>query len=312
MKKFSSVLLLSLSALITNAQAEETKPIPLNYNFADQATAAIKSIAPQSADIVSTAYKDLDEDGVQDKLDHCPNTILNVAVDHKGCELDTDLDKVFDRLDHCPDSAPGVTVNRFGCEGDEDNDGVVDSKDQCPGTPEGTPVDEVGCAVIGDADGDGVKDPEDLCPDTPKGAVVNEHGCEPKAIVLTNIVFDTYKHAIRDDQVPILKGDAAALNELKEGEVVLVTGHTDSMGKEAMNLRLSWRRANSTKNFLLEQLDFDPARIHIDGKGELEPITENRTSEGRQLNRRIEIKVIAKDTLPETAKVEIPEAMLKR
>ncbi|MDX1351589.1 MAG: OmpA family protein [Thiomicrorhabdus sp.] len=310
MKKLSYLLAVGLIATFSQAQAQQVKPIPLDYNPANQETAATKSIPNVDADLVEGSYKDLDQDGVADKLDHCPNTILHVDVDAKGCELDSDQDGVFNRLDQCPDTAAGVKVNRFGCEGDEDNDGVYDSKDQCPGTPEGTIVDEVGCKAIGDSDKDGVNDADDLCPDTPAGVMVNSHGCEPKAIALSNIVFDSYEHAIRNDQVDILKRDAGVLSELKEGQVVLITGHTDWQAPAPVNERLSWRRANSTKAFLNQHLNFDSDRIYINGKGEMEPVATNKTAEGRQKNRRIEMKIIMQDQLPDDALTTIPKEML--
>jgi OOP family OmpA-OmpF porin len=310
MKYIQNLVAFSLVIAFSHSQANDIKPIPLDYNPAGQETEALKSIPSQDADVVSSSYKDLDQDGVLDKFDHCPNTILYVDVDAKGCELDSDKDGVFNRLDQCPGTAPGVKVNVFGCEGDEDNDGVFDSKDQCPGTPEGTPVDEVGCKMIGDTDKDGVNDADDLCPDTPKGAAVNTHGCQPKTIALSNIIFDSFEHVIRADQVDTLKKDAGVLSELKDDQVVLITGHTDWQAKQDVNLRLSWRRANSTKEFLQSQLKFDPERIYIDGKGEMEPIADNKTAEGRQLNRRIEMKIIKKSELPAEAKITIPKEML--
>ena len=310
MKILNSLLVISLVSLLSPANAAEQKPLPLDYNPAGQETEALKSIPNVDAGFVENSYKDLDQDGVADKLDHCPNTILHVDVDAKGCELDSDQDGVFNRLDQCPDTAPGVKVNRFGCEGDEDNDGVYDSKDQCPGTPEGTVVDEVGCKTIGDSDKDGVNDADDLCPDTPEGTVVNTHGCEPKAVALSNIVFDSYEHVIRDDQVAKLKSDVGVLSELKEGQAVLITGHTDWQAPAPLNERLSWRRANSTKDFLKQHLDYETNRIYINGKGEMEPVASNKTAEGRQQNRRIEIQIIPQDQLPADALTTIPEEML--
>lgn len=60
---------------------------------------------------------------------------------------DSDGDGVADDSDRCPDTAAGVPVDSSGCPLDSDNDGVVDSKDQCPGTAAGTKVDTKGCAV---------------------------------------------------------------------------------------------------------------------------------------------------------------------
>jgi len=294
------------------SHAQEQQQAPLNYNSSGMESDAQNSIVSRDAEIVENEYKDLDQDGVADKLDHCLNTIFGVKVDSKGCELDSDQDGVFDRLDQCPDTAPGVKVNVFGCEGDDDSDGVVNSKDRCPETPLGTPVDKVGCKLIGDSDKDGVNDNNDQCPETPAGAVVNDHGCEPVSFVLTNIVFDFDKHNIRDDQQPILKKDAAALQALKEDEIILITGHTDWKGKQTYNLPLSWRRANSCKDFIVEELGNKADSIYINGKGELEPVATNRTDEGRQMNRRIEFKIMKKDQVPADARLDLPTEMVKQ
>ncbi len=241
---------------------------------------AAESLISLDAKIVGTLYKDLDQDGVQDQLDHCPNTLMGAAVDKLGCELDTDQDGVFDRLDQCPGSPPGAIVNVFGCESDADGDGVLDSKDACP--------------------------------DTPEGATVNEQGCVPMAVVISNIIFNSAKHDIRPDQIEILRKDAAALNDLKAGEVILITGHTDSVGEEGMNERLSWRRANSTKDFIVSDFGTNADRVYISGKGEMEPIADNATIPGRQENRRIQFKVILQEELPEPISLTLPKGMEKK
>lgn len=142
MKNFQKILIASIFVIGSTtslAVAAEDANIENTNNY------AAESLISLDAKIVETLYKDLDQDGVQDKLDHCPNTLTGVAVDKFGCELDTDQDGVFDRPDQCPDSPAGVTVNVFGCEGDADNDGVLDSKDVCPNTPEDAIVNEQGC-----------------------------------------------------------------------------------------------------------------------------------------------------------------------
>jgi len=304
------ILLISMHAYAAESDTN-AEYIPLNYNSAGLETDAQKAITDKDADYVENQYQDLDQDGVKDKQDLCLNTIFGAKVDSNGCELDSDKDGVFDRLDQCPGTAPGVKVNIFGCEGDEDNDGVVDSKDQCPGTPEGTPVDEVGCKLIGDGDKDGVNDADDQCPNTPAGAEVNQYGCQPVSFVLTNINFDSAKHDIREDQAKMLKSDAAALQSLKQDEVILITGHTDWQSDQPFNLRLSWRRANSTKDFIVKAFNYNADNIYINGKGELEPVADNKTAEGRFQNRRIEFKIVEKNELPEDAELVIPEAMTK-
>jgi OOP family OmpA-OmpF porin len=266
---FTSVMLIMTTAIFSVAAAAENSPPLSNY--------AAESLNSKDASIVETFYKDLDQDDIQDKFDHCPNTLMGAPVDKFGCELDTDQDGVFDRLDQCPDSPAGVRVNTFGCEGDTDGDGVLDSKD--------------------------------LCPFTPESAVANANGCVPVAAVLTNIIFDTGEHAIRADQTAILKKDAATLNDLKEGEVILITGHTDSQGPSGMNERLSWRRANSTKEFIVNELGLNTDNVYLSGKGEIEPLADNETIAGRQENRRIQLKVVTKSELATEASLTLPDGM---
>ena len=312
MKLLTPLIIFLVALLPIQVTANEAQEIiPLNYNPAGQETSALNAIIDKDADIVENQYKDLDQDGVTDKVDLCPNTILHVKVDIHGCELDSDKDGVFDRLDQCPGTAPGVKVNVFGCEGDEDNDGVFDSKDECPGTPQGTPVDAVGCKLDSDTDKDGVNNLKDQCPSTAAGVKVNQYGCEPVSFVMTNINFDPDKHDIRDDQAAILKSDAAALEQLESDEVVVITGHTDWQMPQSHNLPLSWRRANSTKEFIVQEFNYPSEAIYIDGKGELEPIATNKTADGRFQNRRIEMQVIKKSAIPSSAQLTIPKEMLK-
>ena len=68
---------------------------------------------------------------------------------------------------------------------------------------------------------------------------------------------------------------------------VEIEGHTDNVGSEAYNLDLSKRRAESVKNYLVENLGIDPARLSAAGYGFSRPIADNNTREGRAQNRRV-------------------------
>lgn len=70
-----------------------------------------------------------------------------------------------------------------------------------------------------------------------------------------------------------------------------VTGHTDNVGNEKFNQRLSVKRAQTIKDFLVKK-GIDPSRIEVDGRGWSEPIESNDTDEGRSKNRRVEIAVM--------------------
>ena len=74
-------------------------------------------------------------------------------------------------------------------------------------------------------------------------------------------------------------------------EVIIAVGHTDSVGSNAYNQRLSVRRAESVKAYLVSK-GIERNRIYTEGKGESQPVADNRTSEGRAKNRRVEIEVV--------------------
>ena len=74
-------------------------------------------------------------------------------------------------------------------------------------------------------------------------------------------------------------------------ETIIAVGHTDWTGPETYNQGLSERRAASVKEYLVSQ-GVDPNRVYTEGKGELEPIADNRTREGRAQNRRVEIEIV--------------------
>ncbi len=107
------------------------------------------------------------------------------------------------------------------------------------------------------------------------------------------ILFDFDSATLRPEAREKLRRLAASLKKYPETEVLIV-GHTDSIGPEAYNQRLSERRAEAAAAFLMQQ-GIRPSRIRTMGKGETEPIASNATEEGRQLNRRVEIAIFASE-----------------
>ncbi len=74
-------------------------------------------------------------------------------------------------------------------------------------------------------------------------------------------------------------------------EVIIAIGHTDSIGGDAYNQKLSVRRAEAVKAYLVSK-GIEPNRIYTEGKGKSQPIADNRTAAGRAKNRRVEIEVV--------------------
>ena len=74
-------------------------------------------------------------------------------------------------------------------------------------------------------------------------------------------------------------------------EVIIAVGHTDSVGTDAYNQKLSVRRAEAVKAYLVSK-GIDKSRVYTEGKGEKQPVADNKTAAGRAKNRRVEIEVV--------------------
>ncbi|MCP4343956.1 MAG: OmpA family protein [Desulfobacterales bacterium] len=152
--------------------------------------------------------------------------------------------------------------------------------------PEKVPPVIVKSEAPADTDGDGVYDNDDKCPGTPLGAKVNKFGCW----VLQGVLFDFDKRNIKpefysdlDEVVEILKKNP----ELK----IEIEGHTDNKGTAAHNKILSEKRAGSVREYLVKK-GIEPERLSSSGYGFSRPADTNATSEGRALNRRVELKPV--------------------
>ena len=105
-----------------------------------------------------------------------------------------------------------------------------------------------------------------------------------------NVTFDTDSAALRPQFFGVLNSVGKVLTEYDK-TVVEVAGHTDSTGSDSHNMALSQRRANTVGEYLYTQGIMDQ-RIMTVGMGEHHPVADNSTSEGRQLNRRVEITLV--------------------
>jgi len=210
--------------------------------------------------------------------------MLSIYVE-KPSDIDSDRDGIFDKYDRCPATPRGSIVDKNGCPVDNDKDGILDFKDDCPNTPEGILVDAKGCPL--DSDKDGVVDYKDKCEVTPTGITVDINGCPLEMNLKLNFARNSDK--ILSESYIKVKDFANFLTKNSAYSVEII-GHTDSRGKAVKNMDLSQRRAAMTKSALVNE-GVNEYRITTKGRGELDPITSNRTKEGRSINRRIEVKL---------------------
>ncbi len=132
-----------------------------------------------------------------------------------------------------------------------------------------------------------------------EGATVTRVGEGIKITFASGILFDVDKWSLQPAGVENIAHLAAILNKYPDTEV-LVEGHTDSDGSEEHNLDLSQNRANSAKNSLVSN-GVSPGRLTTMAYGEVQPIADNVSDEGKQANRRVEIAVFANDKLKKAA-----------
>jgi outer membrane protein OmpA-like peptidoglycan-associated protein len=245
---------------------------------------------------------DNDHDAIPDSLDKCPTEAedLDGFEDDDGCpDPDNDQDRVIDSVDQCPNQKEDLDgYNDFdGCpDYDNDNDGVPDSLDRCPGVAEDRDgfEDDDGCSDL-DNDLDGILDSLDNCPDTP--GVASENGCpkskpEPKEIrrgrvILRGVDFTRGSSTLSTGAMEVLDQVYESLMAYKEIRLE-IQAHTDNSGNYDSNLRISQSRADACRDYLIQK-GIDAQRLRAIGKGQNEPIADNSSAYGQQLNNRIEL-----------------------
>jgi OmpA-OmpF porin, OOP family len=270
---------------------------------------------------------DTDGDGLADGEDACPNE--PGPRETGGCPIarDTDLDGVPDDIDRCPQDPEDKDgfQDEDGCpDADDDNDGIVDRSDACPNTP--GPLENRGCPVL-DKDADGVPDDVDRCPavaglkenagcpdaDRDEDTIVDRldrcpdqfgappDGC-PKKYTLVEVKkerieikqqvhFATAKSRVLPDSFPLLDQVVLVLRDYPKMRIS-IEGHTDAIGPEAGNMRLSQRRADAVRDYVTAKA-IDPARLETVGYGPTRPIASNKTERGRGQNRRTEFRIVS-------------------
>jgi len=246
---------------------------------------------------------DNDNDGILDINDKCPNEAGPAS--NNGCPVkDKDGDGIPDDVDRCPNEPEDKDgfQDDDGCPDlDNDGDGIPDTADKCPNQPEDKDgfEDEDGCPDP-DNDNDGVPDDKDECPNQP-GPAENK-GCPKKYTMVTvtkdkieikkQIKFATGSFKIVGAESSMILSEVAqALKDNPQIKKVRIEGHTDSVGADLMNMKLSQGRADAVRSALIH-LGIDPGRMEAVGFGETKPIASNSTAAGRQENRRTEFNII--------------------
>ncbi|MBC2678756.1 MULTISPECIES: OmpA family protein [Pseudomonas] len=162
-------------------------------------------------------------------------------------------------------------------DGDEDGDGVPDSRDKCPGTPKGTPVDANGCPPPAPAPMPVAAEPAPM----PK----------EETIVIRNVHFEFDKATLTAADRAQLDTVATRLKTEATTARLSVSGHTDSVGKDAYNQRLSEQRAKAVTDYLVSSGVPRASVVSVKGVGEAQPVADNNTADGRAMNRRTEILI---------------------
>jgi outer membrane protein OmpA-like peptidoglycan-associated protein len=269
----------------------------------------------QDADGCPDEVADRDKDGIPDDQDKCPDAggkdiIRTPGSKYFGCP-DTDHDGIPDFLDKCP-TEPEDTDGFEDADGcpDPDNDGdkIPDEQDECPDKPETYNgfQDADGCPdEAPDRDHDGIPDAKDKCPDKPENynGFEDADGCPDKGPALVQIsdtgikILDKVEFATGKDVIQgtksfkVLDAVAGVLNGHKDVWLVEIAGHTDNAGPADDNRRLSQKRAEAVMKYLVGK-GVDPKRLAAKGYGPDVPVADNKTTAGKQKNRRVEFTIL--------------------
>ena len=204
--------------------------------------------------------KDDDNDGVPNYSDIETATPEGSLVNSKGQALvDSDMDGIADAYDACPTEKGPFSTN--GCK-DSDNDGVADVKDNCP--DKAGAMANKGC-------------PEEKTTKT----LINDQ--------INDVTFEYDRYDLTNEAKSILDG-VAEFMAMNPSVKLTINGHTDNSGGEMNNKTLSMNRAEAAATYL-QAKGVAKSRLTTKGFGKSMPKATNDTPEGKQLNRRVELKI---------------------
>lgn len=230
-------------------------------------------VADNIAFSFESTYKHAFKDYLAKHWQHNLGVVFKLGKSQKQEEatevVDTDGDGVPDTYDLCPDVAG---PKQFGGCPDSDGDGVPDNIDKCPN-------------VKGD-NGNGCPTPKnEYVPETtPVAATVKVPTNKTIYFDFASTSISNNAKEILDDLVSVIKSSKANSYNIK------VEGHTDNIGSNGFNQKLSVKRADSIKDYLVSQ-GISSSAINTTGLGEENPASNNNTDAGRALNRRGELTI---------------------
>lgn len=253
---------------------------------------------------------DRDKDGILDAVDACPDVagVANNDAKKNGCPADGDDDGIPDAKDACPAKKGVASADpaKNGCPADTDGDGIVDEVDACPTEKGVASADPKQNGCPDDVDGDGIKNDVDACPREkgPADPDPKKNGCPREVrvtaseiVILKQVQFQFGKAGINQTVDPVsddlLTQVRDVLQEHPEITKIEVGGHTDDVGKEVFNEKLSQERADAVMAWLAQH-GIPAAKLAAKGYGSTKPIGDNKTADGRQKNRRVEFKITEK------------------
>jgi OOP family OmpA-OmpF porin len=127
-------------------------------------------------------------------------------------------------------------------------------------------------------------------PPPPSPAAVEPAPSSEKVTFAADTFFDFDNSVLKSEGRAKLDDLVSKMQDINL-EVIVAVGHTDSIGSDAYNQRLSVRRAEAVKSYLVGK-GVEQNRVYTEGKGEKQPVADNKTAEGRAKNRRVEIEVV--------------------
>jgi OOP family OmpA-OmpF porin len=143
-------------------------------------------------------------------------------------------------------------------------------------------------------------------PPVPKRVEVTQD----QIVIHEKIQFETNKAVIKPESFGLLDEITSAVRDTPQIKKLSIEGHTDSVGADKYNKKLSDQRAASVMKYLVEH-GIDAGRLVSKGWGETKPIGDNKTPEGKEQNRRVEFVIVEQDTVKQEVEID-PKTGAKR